>query len=267
MAGPSPAGPIQIVAGGVSRTEGRRSKSEYIFTDWKAVRECMGKEDNTINKIIIINKRSVIIFNINDQYVMDRWFGRINIVIVFIESIETVNIKIVINKYIYAINVNNNNNTLLSVNKCSVVNIREMYSANPTLFGCSNIKLPYTSHPLESNIILEYHNRFSKGCNNKCYINDLIKCIEYAWYPTLDRYNIMSKYKCIENYRTVDWYNDGCQKEVNEMHDPNILNCRQSISKPFGAIVKNFGKLRAKTVLVRIYVVDPLSVTEAYYRS
>ena len=79
--------------------------------------------------------------NKEDQYVMDKLFSKINIVKVFIKSIVDKkvfiigHIKRVMNKYIHSININNNKNTPLSVNKPNGLSVRGMYYANPNLFG------------------------------------------------------------------------------------------------------------------------------------
>ena len=251
---------------------------ERVTNDRKVVDKLMEGENKSNNSIlsnkdnnIIDRSDSVTLIN-DDQYFMNQLFDKINILKVFIRSIVDKkvfiigNLKRAMNKYIYAINTNNNKNTPISVNKPSGLNVKEMYYSNPTLFGYGHVKLPYTSYPLKSKVILDYHERVCEGCNDKCYIHELIKCIEYGWCPPIDRDNIVSKYNVDGNYRTVDQYQDGCQKEVNEMIEHGVLIRSQGytsgIINPLGAVVKNSDKLRAKT-LVGVHVVDQKSLTDA----
>ena len=97
-------------------------------------------------------------------------------------------------------------------------------------------------------------------------MNELIKCIEYGWCQPINKNSIVKKYNVTGNYRTVEQYDDGCQKEVNDMLEHGVLIRSQGytpgIVNPLGAVVKNSDKLRAKT-LVGINVVDQRSLTEA----
>ena len=178
------------------------------------------------------------------------------------------NIKRAMNKYIYSISRNSNNKSTVNMpmSKPNGLEIIEMYSSNVELFGHGSVKLPPSSYPLKPDIILEYHQKVCVNCDDKCYIHNLLKCITYGWKPPIDINNITPVYNVDGNYRTVDLYSEGCDKEVKDMVDHGVLIRTEAyipgIINPLGAVVKNSDKLRAKT-LVGIEVKDQASLTLA----
>ena len=177
-------------------------------------------------------------------------------------------------EYIY----NNSRSTIVGdevgMYKPSGLDVYEMYTSNPIVFGCGSIRIPTGSHPLKSEKILYYHNLSCDYCrsnpsnNSDCYIHNMIKCIDYGWLPPIDHNRIEPLYEVNGNYKNVSLYNESTSKEILDMINNGVLiPCNpcsrvEGIVTPLGAVLKNSDKLRAKT-LVGIDIVDQASLTEA----
>ena len=155
------------------------------------------------------------------------------------------------------------------INKPDGLSVHDMF--DPTLFQPGSFALHPGAYTLIPQRMHEYHCRSCALCGAEgrvletCYFYTMMRCITHGWHAPCNYAAIAPVYRSVGNYPSVARYGVSAAKEFKDMLDNQVLvpiTAAPRVLNPFGAILKNSDRMRAK-VLVNIEVVDQDSLSRA----